>query len=223
MDLLLTKYLKASISYEGLQRVETYPVPEEALREVLLNAVIHRDYAIGAPIQIRVYADRLQIWNPGELPDNWSVDKLLGRHPSRPFNPTVANTFFRAGEIEAWGRGIQRVFEACRAAGTPQPRVQVEPGELWFEFPFAPTYLEDIFSRKTTQETAQETTQEAAQEQILTLLRAEPTITRRALADHLRLTPDSVKHHLAQLRKAGRIRHVGPTKKGHWKVLGGSP
>lgn len=76
MDLLLTKYLKATIGYEGLQRVESV----SALREVLLNAVVHRDYAVPAPIQIRVYADRLVIWNPGELPADWSVEKLMGEH-----------------------------------------------------------------------------------------------------------------------------------------------
>ena len=54
LDLLLTKYLKAAISYDGIQRIESYPVPESALWEALLNAVVHRDYAIPAPIQIRV-------------------------------------------------------------------------------------------------------------------------------------------------------------------------
>ncbi len=212
MDLLLAKHLKASIIYEGVQRVETYPVPEGALREVLLNAVIHRDYAVGAPIQIRVYGNRLEIWNPGKLPDNWSLKKLLGHHPSRPFNPTVANTFFRAGKIEAWGRGIQRIFDACREAGTPEPRIQVEPGELWFEFLFSHTYLDSISSGTTTQETTQE--------QIVALLRKEPTITRKTLATRIGITSDGIKHHLAKLKKAGRIRHVGPTNKGHWEVLG---
>lgn len=65
MDLLLTKYLKASISYEGVQRVETYPLPEGALREVLLNAVAHKDYSSGVPIQISVYSDRVLFWNNG--------------------------------------------------------------------------------------------------------------------------------------------------------------
>jgi len=79
---------------------------ESALREAVLNAIIHRAYAVGAPIQIRVYPDRLAIWNPGELPAGWSMKKLFGHHSSHPYNPLVANAFFRAGEIEAWGRGI---------------------------------------------------------------------------------------------------------------------
>lgn len=75
MDLLLTKYLKAGLTYQGLQRLEKFPVPEAALREALLNAIIHKDYSAGPPIQISVYEDKLMLWNPGELPP-------AGRWPS---------------------------------------------------------------------------------------------------------------------------------------------
>ena len=105
MQLLLTKYLKAHISYRGIQRIEKYPVPESALREALLNAIVHKDYSHGSPVQISVYRNKLIIWNDGELPDQWTVERLKKKHPSRPFNPDVANCFFRAGLIEAWGRG----------------------------------------------------------------------------------------------------------------------
>lgn len=106
IDLVRTKYLKAAITYQGLQRIERYPVPDAALREAVLNALVHRDYAIGAPVQIRVYEDRLRIWNPAVLPDGWTVKTLLGTHSSTPFNPSIAHVFFRSGEIETWGRGI---------------------------------------------------------------------------------------------------------------------
>ena len=62
--------------------------------------------------------------------------KLKGKHPSHPFNPDVANAFFRAGMIEAWGRGIERIMEACRDAGTPIPLLRYEPSGLWVEFAF---------------------------------------------------------------------------------------
>jgi ATP-dependent DNA helicase RecG len=115
LDLLLTKYLKAVISYDGIVRVETFPVPRAALREALLNALVHRDYAVTAPVQIRVYEDRLRMWNPAVLPEGWTLDTLLGAHSSSPYNPAIANAFFRAGEIEAWGRGVERIFAACVA------------------------------------------------------------------------------------------------------------
>jgi ATP-dependent DNA helicase RecG len=225
LELLLTKYLKAAISYEGIQRVESYPAPESALRETLLNAVIHRDYAMGAPIQIRVYADRLRIWNPGELPDQWSQAKLLAPHPSRPFNPDVANVFFRAGEIEAWGRGIQHVLEACRDAHTPEPLFRTDPGEISVEFPFSTAYLRGVADLEQPSGAPGGATQETTQEKIVALLRENPRITRKALAQQVGITPDGVKYHLGKLREANRIRHVGPTKKGRWEVLdaGGQP
>ena len=79
MDLLYSKYSRALISYKGVYRVETFPVPREAMREAVINAVIHRDYADPVPIQIRVYEDRIMLWNPGHLPADWSVEQSRSR------------------------------------------------------------------------------------------------------------------------------------------------
>ena len=136
VELLRTKYSKAEISYEGILRRETPPTPGEALREAVLNAVAHRDYRNSAPIQIRVYDNRISLWNPGTLPFDWTLDKLLETHPSAPHNPGIANGFFRAGMIEAWGRGIRHIVETCQAAGTAQPKWFVESDGLRLEFVF---------------------------------------------------------------------------------------
>jgi len=136
MDLLLTKYLKASISYEGIQRVESFPVPEEALREILLNAVAHKDYGSGVPIQISVYDDRILFWNNGQLPEDWTIEQLTSKHSSQPYNPDIANAFFRAGMIEAWGRGIEKVVQACQVHGVLPPEIRYEAPGLWVEFSF---------------------------------------------------------------------------------------
>ena len=210
IEILQAKYLRAWISYEGLQRLETWPVPMPALREAVLNAVVHKDYACGIPIQISVYPDRLMIWNPGELPPDWTLEKLLDKHASIPFNPDVANVFFRTGMIESWGRGIERIMEACREAGTPEPKIQYEYTGLWVVFP----YRSEPKGKK-----AQETTQETTQEKILALLKAHPQITRKELAAQLGISADGVKYHLAKMKSGGIIRHVGPTKAGHWEVL----
>jgi len=100
-----------------------------------LNALIHRDYSVPSPIQIRVYADHLKIWNPAILPEQWTLDTLLKEHSSRPYNPDIANAFFRTGEIETWGLGIQRILDACQAANTPTLRYEAH--DLWLEFPYS--------------------------------------------------------------------------------------
>ena len=141
MDLLYSTYSRALISYEGVYRVETFPVPREAMREAVINAVIHRDYADPVPIQIRVYDDRIMLWNPGRLPTDWSLEQLVEEHASRPFNPAIAYAFFRAGMIEAWGRGIRRITTACETAGNPPPLWRIEPGGgLWLEFGYSAAY-----------------------------------------------------------------------------------
>src|SRR5699024_2659000 len=77
IDLLFTKYIKAIISYEGIHRVETYEYPKPAIREALLNAIAHKDYSGFTPIQIRVYDDKIMIWNQCHLPEKWTVDNLV--------------------------------------------------------------------------------------------------------------------------------------------------
>lgn len=214
MDLLTTKYLKASISYSGIQRVEKLPVPEDALREALLNAVTHKDYSISVPIQISVYEDKIMFWNPGQLPADWTVENLRRKHSSLPFNPDIANTFFRAGMVESWGRGIERILISCRTAGIKEPDFRYDSTGLWVEFRYQ--NIEDSpASRGTTQETTPETTQE----KILANIRKNPSITRKKLAEIIGITTDGVKYHLEKMSGNGIIKHVGPTKGGYWEIL----
>ena len=106
----------------------------EALREAVLNAVVHRDYSSPAPIQVRVYNDRIALWNPGALPLDWTLDKLMETHASAPHNPGIANAFFRAGMVESWGRGINDIVRACRASAMAEPRWELEQNGLRLEF-----------------------------------------------------------------------------------------
>ena len=134
MEFLLTKYTRALISYKGLSRIETYEYPKDALREAILNAVSHKDYAGCTPIQIRVYSDRIKIWNEGQLPENWTVEDLLQEHSSRPYNPDIANAFFRCGYVESWGRGIEKITEQCAISGLPMPIFTNKGSDFWIIF-----------------------------------------------------------------------------------------
>ncbi len=140
-EILFTKYIKAIISYDGIHRIETYEYPKEAIREALLNAIAHKDYAYGFPIQISVYNDKLMIWNEGRLPESWTVEKLLQKHSSKPRNPDIANAFFRAGYIEAWGRGTIKIVEQCQKHGLPTPEFKNDGSDFWI------TFKKDIFNK----------------------------------------------------------------------------
>ncbi len=121
IDLIYTKYLKALISYDGLQRIETFLWPREGFREILLNSVNHKRYERGIPIQIRVYDDKITIWNDGQWPREIDVLKIYERHPSLPYNPKVADVFYRAGDIEAWGSGFDKIRLECDKSLSPYP------------------------------------------------------------------------------------------------------
>lgn len=121
VELIYTKYMKALIDYEGLQRTETYMFPMEGFREILLNAINHKDYSTGIPIQISIYEDKIYVWNDGKWPENLPVDKIYEKHSSIPYNPKIADVFYKAGEIESWGRGFDKIMEVCKAEKAPYP------------------------------------------------------------------------------------------------------
>ena len=146
VDLLFTKYIKAFISYEGINRVETYEYPKDAVREALLNAIAHKDYSSGATIQISVYDDKLMIWNAGQLPKDWTVETLLKKHASNPYNPDIANALFRSGYIESWGRGISKMTNLCLEAGLPKPEFDYDATGLWV------TFRKDIYTSDQLEE-----------------------------------------------------------------------
>ncbi|MBI2271037.1 MAG: putative DNA binding domain-containing protein [Bacteroidetes bacterium] len=121
------KFLTRSIEFEGMYRIEKgeYPVP--AIREMLLNALVHRNY-MGAPIQIRVYSDKINIWNEGSLPDGLTLASLKKTHSSIPRNPIIAEVCFKGGLIDAWGRGTIKIIDTCKAAELPEPEMTERDG-----------------------------------------------------------------------------------------------
>ncbi|MCO5268589.1 MAG: putative DNA binding domain-containing protein [Brumimicrobium sp.] len=124
---LNNNYLKQKIHFEGLYRIETGEYPREAMREMLLNALVHRSY-MGAPIQIRVYDDKINIWNDGGLPTGISLESLKRPHSSNPRNPIIAGVCFKGGLIDAWGSGTVKIIETCLQAELPEPEFVEQDG-----------------------------------------------------------------------------------------------
>ena len=96
--------------------MEPLEYPEAALREAVLNAIIHKDYSSTYTF-LRVFDDRLHLWNPGTLPEELIIGELRKDHSSFPRNKNIANVFFKVGYIESCGRGINKIFGTCRQAG----------------------------------------------------------------------------------------------------------
>ena len=134
LEILRTKYLQSNIKFEGIHRRDILEYPYEALREAIINVLIHRDYRSFSQIQIRVYPDKLIIMNAGSLPPEVPVESLKTEHLSRPRNKLLAETFYYAGFIEAWGRGTLKIVEKCVAQGLPEPDFKEKNGVMTVTF-----------------------------------------------------------------------------------------
>ena len=145
VDLVYLKYMKGLIYYDGIQRVEQYMFPKKAFRELLLNAVIHKDYASSNPIQISVYPDHFCIFNAGSLPEDLkSAARLYQKHASIPYNPRLARVFFLSGMVETWGRGFEVIKTACEDWNCPLPEY-MSTGGVMFTGKACPKYLELLY------------------------------------------------------------------------------
>ena len=133
VEMLKSKYLTMPITFKGMNRIEKLEIPEDALREILYNAIIHKDYT-GVHIQMRVWDDYCEIWNEGELPVGFTPETLLQQHASRPRNRNIANAFFKAGFIDAWGRGYKKIREGFEGAGLPMPKIESAYGGVRVTF-----------------------------------------------------------------------------------------
>jgi predicted HTH transcriptional regulator len=98
-----------------------YELPESAVAEAIANAVAHRDYTSNASVQVMLFRDRVEIWNPGRLPDGFTVQKLREMHSSEPTNPVIAHPLFLAGYIEHLGTGTTDLIAACEQYGLQTP------------------------------------------------------------------------------------------------------
>jgi len=147
LEILKTKYLQSKIKFEGIHRRDILEYPYEALREAIINALIHRDYWNFSQIQIRVYQDKLTIMNAGSLPPEVPVEKLKTNHLSIPRNRLLAGIFYYAGFIEAWGRGTTMIVEKCVEQGLPEPDFREDTGVMtviFYKDKYTPKYLREI-------------------------------------------------------------------------------
>ncbi|MCB9882220.1 MAG: putative DNA binding domain-containing protein [Planctomycetes bacterium] len=127
--------LAARFPEREIFREDRQPVPSDALREVLLNAVMHRDYSNPSGyVAVAVFDDRIEVRSIGGLPRGVTAESLSGPHPSIPRNPLIAEAFHRTGAVEIWGRGTNRVIEACERHGIEPPVFEEQDGAVYVTF-----------------------------------------------------------------------------------------
>jgi len=212
-DLVYTKYFKGIISYQKMQRVETFPVPRIAFREAVLNAIVHADHGAGNPVHIHIYPNEVLIYNNGQLPKDWTVEDLFAKHTSMPSNPLIANAFFRSGQIEAWGRGIEKMTDSCKEWSRPEPFYRIRTNEVMIGFNTESSIVENIVDSIVEKNDLSE-----VQKKIIKLMQANPKITAKTIAEEVGIAPRNVQAHIQSLKAMGMVERNGPAKGGRWVV-----
>ena len=210
-------------------RVDVTPeLPAQAVREVIVNAVVHRDYTSTGSVQVMLFKDRLEVWNPGRLPQGMTIDKLSSVHASRPVNPVLANPVYLTGYIEQMGTGTTDIIERCEKAGLrtpefyqdedfrtilwrPESADEQDPGRHG-----APDHTDG--SRETPQKTPQKTLQKT-QQKIIELVKEDAYITTQRMADLIGIDRSNIARAIKKMQRQGILRRVGPDKGGHWEVI----
>ncbi len=222
VELIYLKYLKAPITYDNMTRVETYPFPKDAVREALYNALVHSCWSSGVLVQIRIEDDAMYISNDCVFPSDWTAETLMQRHRSRPYNPCIANAFFRAGYIESWGRGIQKICESCEAHGTAQPEYTVHSEDIMVKLA-ALTVDQDSKISKYHFDTLNDTLNDTIERRIVERLKQEPATNQKTMAELLDVSVPTVKRIMKKMSDKGIIKRKGGRRFGCWEIqdLGG--
>ena len=209
-------FVETSISQKrpipvSVLREETVPkYPYWATRELLMNAIMHRDYEGNAPIQFYEYDDRIEIQNPGGLYGKVSPDNFPNVSDYR--NPFIAEAMKVLGYVNRFSRGVYRVQKDLKENGN---------GQASFDFSLITAFrvVENVSQEYFEEGFGGETTQETTQERILAAIQAKPEITQKELAKSIGITLDGIKYHIKNMTKLGIIKHEGSTKSGKWIIV----
>lgn len=205
----ITKHLPDRFYQEGDQRIS---LRDHIFREVIGNLLIHREFANGFPAKLIIEKDRV-------ITENWNKPHGHGNiNPANftpyPKNPMIARFFKEIGWVDELGSGVRKVFRFTPLYTPGAKPVFVEEDVFKTIIP-----LVSGTTQKTTQKTTQETTQKT-EDRILEILKQHPEYGRVQISEALGdITEDGVKYHLDKLRKAGKIKHVGPAKGGYWEII----
>ncbi len=201
----------------GSASVPTHPeLPIDAVQEAIVNAVCHRDYTSNASVQVMLFRNRLEVWNPGQLPYGLTVQKLQGPHKSLPANPLIADPMYWKGYIEKVGTGTEDIIRKCRDYGLKTPEFYQEE-----DFRVVIWRASDPEVIQNDPESDPEVTRndsEIIRNNLMALVQDNPFISRADLAKRLDISERQVRKHIDQLRFEGKLNREGGDRGGRWVI-----
>jgi ATP-dependent DNA helicase RecG len=212
-------YVKEHINWRadlsGSRRIEIPEIPVRAITEAIINSLCHRDFANPKSNEVAIYRDRIEIYNPGQFPFEYSPqDFIKGNKPSIPRNPLIAETLYLSEDIEKWGSGLRRISKECKAAGVKVEFEKIKSG-------FLVTFYRSIISPLQGRNGKSEGVNEGVSEGITSLLayiRQIPGQRVPRISQALKLAPKTLERWLKKLKAEGKIKYEGSAKIGGYYI-----
>ena len=169
--------------------------------------------------EVRIEEEQIIISNRCILPEGWTAETLMQPHDSIPYNPDIANVFYRAGYIETWGQGIQKICDECIALGAELPRYEILGTGIRVYFTALKSALIDQPKAPKHQNSEKHgALDDAMVLRIIEKLKEQPDISQEALGESIGVTRRVVQKYINALKEAGRIERVGGKRYGHWEI-----
>lgn len=216
----ITRYLPIASFFEAdrLERIDKPVLPVLAVREALVNAIVHREYSNRSSfIALMIFDDRMEIWNTGKLPFDLNINNLKKKHLSRPRNENIAKVFYDRKYFDGWGTGISRIFDLCRESNIPDPEYEQYSGGtgIIFKFnePIAITYVKKAAAKQNLS---------SRQEAMLEIIKKHRSVGMEQIISEL-INPPSrrmIQKDLNKLKELGEIRLEGSARNSKWLPKG---
>ena len=227
IEILYAKYFRSYEEFKGVRRITHYQYPEEVIREAVCNAIIHRNYSQCNTVQIKVFPDKLMIFNNCIFPNGWTIDNLLKPHESKALNPLIAYAFYVMGYIDTWGRGIDKIVNGLMESGQGMP--EFEETKYSFCVTLKPKFINhtSISEIKESQKDHSKVTVKSQKSHsnitknmnyILEIIKDDPYITTIEIAKKLNLKRETISRNISKMKVLGLIKRIGDDKGGYWSV-----
>ena len=209
----ITAFIKKHLMVEFIitgepQRIERFDYPPDAVREIVINMIVHRDYRNQGNSTVKIFDNRIEFYNPGKLPGNLTVEKLLSdNYISQARNKLVAKVFKESGLIERYGSGIRRILTICRNYGLKQPLFE----EVFDGF--------RVILFKKEQDVPKDVPKDERLKIIIQSIQKEPGVTMQELAEFCNVSIKTIKRDIDTLKQNGLLKRTGGKKSGEWKIL----
>lgn len=207
--------IRMGAEFSGLFRQDVYEIPVKSIRELLLNAAIHRSYLDHSNIQVAIYDDRLEVTSPGKLPMGQSIERMKAGY-SKIRNEAIAHAFSYMKLMEYWGSGIPRIIESVKEAGLREPefidgdidlRINIFRGQ------------NGVNGDSVTKNVTINNAEQPVEEIVMKLIAQNPSITQVKIAGELGVTARTVKRILSKLQDENRVVREGTNRAGRWLIV----